>query len=275
MKLLKKLLLSFSACALFLSPISVMAYPEAENYANDFANVLDSEVENEINQKNNELEETNGAQIFVVTVDFLDGEEIDDYAYNLFNEWDIGSSSDNNGVLLLLAIGEENYYCLSGAGLEDVLDGGTLQVILDEYLEPDFAEGNYSDGVAKTFDALYEIVENTSGTPVYVGPEPQPEEEHSFFGGIFSMFGTIFALVIVIIIISAVFSGPRHGPFYRRPIIWIGGHHHHRPRPPRPPRGGGFGGGSFGGGFGGGAGRGGGFRGGGGGSSRGGGAGRH
>lgn len=274
MNILKKVIFSFSAFILLASPIQVMAYPEAQNYANDFANVLDSEVENEINQKNRELEESNGAQIFVVTVDFLDGEAIDDYAYHLFNEWQIGSATENNGVLLLLAIGEDNYYCLQGSGLESSLSSGTLQTILDTYLEPDFASKNYSDGVSKTFNEIYEIVKNTSGTPVYVDPNnDHPTENHSsIFDGFFGMIGTIISFVILIIVISAIFSRPS----YRRPFFGYGRpyvhHHHHYHSSPRPPRSSNGGRSSS---FGGGASRGGSFRSGGGGSSRGGGAGRH
>ena len=40
---------------------------------------------------------------------------------------------------LLLAIGEDNYYVLQGTGLENTLTSGTIQNILDTYMEPDFA----------------------------------------------------------------------------------------------------------------------------------------
>ena len=84
---------------------------------------------------------------------FLDGEDIDDYAYSLFNIWGIGSQERNNGLLLLLAIGEENYYAQAGTGIEDYFDGAKLQDMLDEYLEPDFAAREYDAGVEKFFQA--------------------------------------------------------------------------------------------------------------------------
>ena len=78
--------------------------PDAPNpfYAGDFANVLDKETEDYIIEKNGTLENFCGAQIVVVTTDFLDGMNIEDYAYKLFNDWEIGDKNKNNGILLLL-----------------------------------------------------------------------------------------------------------------------------------------------------------------------------
>lgn len=124
----------------------------------DEAGVLSDTVEQKLTQKNETLFEDTGAEIAVVCVDFLDGEEIDDYAYDLFNEWGIGSSERNNGLLLLLAIAEDNYYALPGYGIEDTFSGGTLQTMLDDYLEDDFAAGDYESGVEKFYDAAYELL---------------------------------------------------------------------------------------------------------------------
>ena len=127
--------------ALALALPALAAYPERpENqYVLDEAGVLSTATEQTIVQENQELFQETGAQIVVVAVDFLDGVEIDDYAYSLFNLWGIGSQERNNGLLLLLAIGEDNYYAQAGYGVEDYFDGSRLQGMLDEYLEPDFA----------------------------------------------------------------------------------------------------------------------------------------
>ena len=127
-------------------------------YAADFAGVLTEDTEKYIIEKNGILENECGGQIVVVTVDFLDGMDIEDYAYKLFNSWKIGDEDENNGVLLLLVIGEENYWCMQGRGLESALSSGDIDDILWNDLEDDFAEGNYNAGVEKTFDALYDEV---------------------------------------------------------------------------------------------------------------------
>ena len=141
---------------LFCIPTAALAVVEAPEsiYVGDYANVLSDETEQYIIEKNQALAAATGAQIVVVTVDFLDGMEIEDYAYTIFNEWGIGDAEKNNGLLLLLTIGEENYWAMQGQGLEGVLSSGTLGDYLYDYLEPDFAVGDYDAGVYQVFRAF-------------------------------------------------------------------------------------------------------------------------
>lgn len=235
--------------ALFIAPLSVQAYtipePSDDLSVSDFANVIDSDVEQDIIEANMMLEEMNGVQIAVVTVDFLDGAEIEDYAYELFNQWGIGSAESNNGVLLLLAIGEDNYYCLAGTGLNNVLSSGRIKLLLNEYLEPDFASGDYSAGVSKTFNAIYNIVSELDGTPLIYDSNNhentsnvRPNEVQS---NIFSFFLLIGISLFIILCISALIR-PRtyrrrpHMRGYFGPPIIIRNHHDHYGRYDRGPQ---------------------------------------
>lgn len=40
-----------------------------------------------------------------------------------FNKWGIGDKKANNGLLILLSIGAEDYYAEPGVGLTDVFTG--------------------------------------------------------------------------------------------------------------------------------------------------------
>ena len=104
-----------------MAPGALAAVPDRpENqYVLDSAGVLSSSTERRIISENQELFEDCGAEIVIVAVDFLGGESIEDYAYRLFNSWGIGSTERNNGLLLVLAIGEENYYAQAGYGIDD------------------------------------------------------------------------------------------------------------------------------------------------------------
>lgn len=172
-------------------------------YAADFANVLNTDTEDYIIEQNGILENFCGAQIVVVTTYFLDGMDIEDYAYKLFNDWEIGDEDENNGVLLLLVIGEENYWCMQGKGLENVLTSGDIDDILYDNLEEDFADENYNAGVLKTFDVLYDTVyEYYSGTF-----SSNDDADFSFDGGrIFSILLKIVIAVIVIVVILIIIS---------------------------------------------------------------------
>lgn len=219
-------------------------------YVADAANVLSSETVSYIVTQNETLSaRKSGAAIVVVTVDFLDGKDIDDYATDLFNDWGIGSAEQNNGVLILLAIGEDNYYTLQGAGLQSLLPTSTLADYNFTYLEDDFAAGDYDSGVRKLFDALYDWFQSSytpqsvsQQTPTQFEPEPEPvERTYSGISAVLHILGFIIGivvLVVVIVFIGALFGGRGGGG----PIFFVGGprHHHRRPpRGPRPPMGGG------------------------------------
>ncbi len=146
----------------------------------DYAEVLDSDLEAYIVDKNLPLYRNTGAQIVVVTVDYLDGIEIEDYAFSLFNQWKIGSAEKNNGVLLLMVVGENKAWVMQGKGLERTLPSGVLGQILNDYLKNDFLNGRYTAGTKKTFDVLYNEVAriygyNPGGTTITPTPTPKPK----------------------------------------------------------------------------------------------------
>lgn len=211
--------LSVTALVMLLScGAAFAAVPEASNdfYVADYAGVIDRTTEDYIIEQNAALESLCGAQIVVATVDFLDGMDIEDYAYKMFNDWEIGDASENNGVLLLLVIGEENYWCMQGTGLESVLTSGEIGDILWDYLEEDFAAENYSDGVRKTFDELYELVydyyEDSSYAAGYVGNDPYGSDDYYYEdseGGFMDVVIGLLVLIVIIAVVSAVIGDTR------------------------------------------------------------------
>ena len=128
--------------------------PSRYFYVYDEANVLSLSTEDHIISVNDELYARCGAQIVVACVNTTGNTAIDDYAYKLFNKWEIGDKEQKNGVLVLLSIDDNNYYALQGKGLENLLSSGTLKVLLDQYLEPFFSTGDYDTGVKEIFDEL-------------------------------------------------------------------------------------------------------------------------
>ena len=128
--------------------------PSSAFYVNDFADVISEEVENEIIEYGRRLDEQTGTQVVLVTIDFTNGESMENYSMDLFNKWKIGSEEKNNGLLILLSVGDDDYWAMQGTGLEDTLSSGKISSILNEYLEPDFAAKDYSGGAEKVYGAF-------------------------------------------------------------------------------------------------------------------------
>ncbi len=119
--------------------------PGTNFYILDQAGVIESDVVKSIESQGEQLYKDTGAQVVVVTIKSA-GVNLKDYAYTLFNKWNIGG--DNGyGVLVLLSTDEKLYYTMSGKGLMNSVDNTVLSNLNTTYLEPSFAEGKYSDGV--------------------------------------------------------------------------------------------------------------------------------
>lgn len=241
--------------------------PSARFYVSDNAGVIGDGTEQEICSYAAALDKLTGAQIVIVTVDQLDGIAIDRYAEAVFNKWGIGSAEKNNGVLLLMALAEDNYWAVQGVGLEQSLTSGTMQGYLDESLEPYFAKQDYDGGARSIFGALYSHLCTLYGVnpaPLSSYEAPQPQSRGG--SGAAGVFVTLIAVVVLVMIAFAFlrlllralrgsFSGGPHNTYNTYNRGNRGGFGTGfilgsllRPRPPHrrmpPPRGshGGFGG---------------------------------
>lgn len=255
-------LLTVLVLVLMAVPAFAVALPDAPTgYVYDGANVLSSSTESYIERTGSALAEACGAEVVVATVDFTDGEDIADYAYDLFNKWGIGDKKANNGLLILLSIGAEDYYAEPGVGLTDVFTGGVLDAMLYDYLEDDFAAKEYDSGVKKVYARAVEILEDHYNVSYSTGTTNNANANTNYnyannntSGGILYGFQRFFSRVwrfffvvlFVILIIALSVLRPRRR-YYRRgwgapppppPMggFWRG------PRPPRGPGGPGFGG---------------------------------
>ena len=283
-------------CPAFAASASLPELPKDQCVV-DEANVLSSSTEQTIIQLNNQLQANcKGATIGVLTVDYTGSCTTEEYALQAANAWGIGSSTGNNGVLILLVMetqqyADGDYYIATGDGFRNTTLESQASA-LAQTMEDDFVRQDYDDAVticaqnvAQTIADIYGVSLSDGNTNNGSYNEPAYDDNSSGgLGDILLGFITIlFTVVLLLIIVSVVvytFSGPLGGLFW-----CFGGPWHRGPRPPRgrrnpppPPPGGpygGFGGGSFGGGsFGGGSFGGGSFGGMGGGSSHGGGGGR-
>ena len=220
------------------------------------------------------------AQIGVLTVEYTGNDSTEDYATQAFNAWGIGSSSQNNGVLILLVMesaqyADGDYYLTYGDGFRNTTLAKQSSAIA-QTMEEQFAAKDYDGAVttcarnvANTIADIYGVsLSGSTGNGSTVQPGYQGEQSSggSALTDILTLVVSVVLLIVIIRSVAYVFASPCGW-------LWCFGG-------PRPPRGGfgGMGGGSFGGGagrggFGGGS-FGGGFGGMGGGSSHGGGGGR-
>ncbi len=242
----------FCLLSLYLClPAAAVSYPHPTSrfFVNDFANVITPEAEAAMQKQGETLFRACEAQVVAVTVQSLQGSDIESYAIGLAREWGIGDREKNNGLLLLLSVTERKVRIEVGYGLEGALPDSKTGRILDIYSMDYFSEDRFSDGMQAVYDALV--------NEVYIEYGLEPDADYQPVEDVGDTIADILIAVIVIVIIILILLSGRHrrGPRAVGPTLFGG-----------PPYGGGFSGG-FSGGGGGFSGGGGGF--GGGGSSRG------
>jgi uncharacterized protein len=251
------------------------------NYVNDFAGVLDAPTQAQLNALCQQVDQKAQAQIAVVTVKSLDGQDAVSYAVALYQKWGIGAKGPkgkDRGVLILLATQDHKYWTAVGYGLEPILPDGKVGGFGREMV-PLLRSGDYAGAVTLMTARVASVIAQDAGVTLDNQPRlAAPSQQPAPGGGPGGAALFFFLLIIVILILRTIFRGGGSGrgsggSGFLSGLLWAmlfsnmgggrGGY-----------RGGGFGGGGFGG-FGGGGGGfgGGGFGGFGGGSTGGGGAG--
>lgn len=125
---------------------------------NDFANVFSNAERDALEQKLLAYNDSTSTQIYVVTIDDLQGYPISDYSFRLGEQWGVGQKSKNNGAVILIkpktqqSKGEA--FIALGYGLEARLtDGATGRIIRNEMI-PYFRENDYFGGTNAAIDNM-------------------------------------------------------------------------------------------------------------------------
>jgi uncharacterized protein len=179
---LHRLTLLWCVAGLLLAAGATMRADDFKNfkptgYVSDRAGILSAQTKTQLEALCTELQQKTGAQMAVVTVKSLDGNDIDSYAVDLYKQLGVGPKQDDRGVLLLIAPNDRRYRVEVGYGLEPVIndaragDAGRL-------MAPYFRQGDYSSGVAAAAWQLAKYVADDKGVTLTGAPQLRPIHEH-------------------------------------------------------------------------------------------------
>ena len=143
--------------------------PSAFSYAYDFTGKVlsDSDI-SEIAGYGQALYDATGVQAIAVVVDFLDGADPADYATDIINTWGVGSSTENDGVVVLLARGDRKVQIGTGTGIDRVLTGSRCGKLIDESIDY-FANNQFDRGMRALYADVCEYVASAKGKTLSPG----------------------------------------------------------------------------------------------------------
>lgn len=262
--------------ALLMALVSSAAWAQLparpEGPIGDYANVLSAADKATLDARLRDYNQATGRAIIVATVPSLDGEEVDIYARNLAEAWDIGGAKSENGVLFLVAPNDRKMWIATARGLQERLTDIMAGRIYRDVIVPRFKAGDMSGGIVAGVDAIIEQLDMDPAQAKAIEEAQAAAERARESDGGFPI-GALFWLVFIVLffIVPMLSRGGRRRRRGRSPwantardiILWEAGSAIARGVFNSGGGGGGWGGGGGGGGFGGFGGGGGGFNGGG------------
>jgi len=190
---------------------AIPAKPSQLTFVNDYANVLSTAQEKELTQVLDAIEQATGAEVVIVTVKTLGNDTAFSYAQALFTSWGIGKADKNNGLLILTAIEERDFWFHTGYGLEGPLPDALLGSLYREHIVPAYGQGRYYDGLMRVLlseNGIVPALENEYNVKINTNAKaPSPSVEEWAEDNI--------SKLIVLIIILMMFT--RSG----RSILWF------------------------------------------------------
>jgi uncharacterized protein len=201
------LLLVVLPLAAVCQPVSSL--PKPTDYVSDFAHVMSPEAIQQLDYVCGEVDHEAHAQIAVVTVKTLDGEEVQDYAVQLYQKWGLGAKNGPNqdrGVLIMVAVQDRKRFISTGYGVEGILPDSLVGQIGRQMVP--YLQNNDFDGAMKlAVGQIAQIIASDAG--VKLAPLQNQDEEvatqpvHIGLGGLI-FFGI---LILLFILFLARFGG--------------------------------------------------------------------
>jgi uncharacterized protein len=200
---------------------------KATGYVSDFARVLSPEAVARINALCTQLDHSQAnAQVAVVTVKTLDGEDAADWANELENKWHMGKKGTDRGVLILLAVGDHKRRIDVGYGLEGILPDAKVGDIGREMV-PYLRQNNFDAAVLTAVKQVGQVIADDAkvtlqGSDDELPQMPQHGQPRRVHHG--NPFGGLILLVILLVVfggswvfrmlfgwglLSAIFGGGR------------------------------------------------------------------
>lgn len=190
---MKKIFL-LSLLSLFFGFAFAQDFPAKTNMlVNDYANVLSTDQKQALENKLVTFNDSSSTQIAIAILKSVGGYDINEYTVELLRKWGVGQSGKNNGIMIVVAVGDRKISIQTGYGLEGALPDVYVKRIIDNDIKPNFKAGNYYAGLD---EGTTSIIKYTRGE--YKNDNPKAASNGK--GGS----GSIVIIIIIVIVIIII-----------------------------------------------------------------------
>lgn len=205
----------FSLTLIFTANAFSLAVPELKGRVNDYANIMNKEEEAVTSKYLENLENSTGIQIAVLTIPSLKGENLEDFSIRTVEKWKLGQSKEDNGALLLISLAERKVRIETGYGLEGKLTDTKCGLIIRNVIAPAFRSGKYAAGIYSAVKYMGALASDNAE----LIEENVTDESNDTAEDLASLvYGILFVLGWIV-----VFSNITRRRFFRwLPWLWLG-----------------------------------------------------
>jgi uncharacterized protein len=194
-KLMFKKLIVFLTLLLCTFIVFAQDFPERSNtLVTDYTNTLSATDKQRLEDKLVAFNDSSSTQIAVVILKSVGNYDINEYGAALGRKWGIGQKGKNNGILILVALGDRKLSIQTGYGAEGALPDIVTQQIRVNDINPRFRQGDYYGGLNAGID---QIIKYTKGE---YKAEKKPLGKRGTGGG-----SILVVLIIIIVILVLIF----------------------------------------------------------------------
>ncbi len=129
--------------------------PDPMGYVSDHAGVIEEDWRTRIRSVAQDLERKTGVEMVIVTVPTIKPlGSANEYATAIYEKWGIGSTQQEHGILVLVAVEERQAAMTLGRQMLPVITPTVMNQVGSEYLHPSIARGHFGEGIYRTAVAL-------------------------------------------------------------------------------------------------------------------------
>jgi len=153
-KLLIAFLLILSCGRLFAQDLPA----KPDKLVNDYTGTLSASQIQQLEDKLVAFDDTTSTQIAIAIVKSVGDYDINDYTLQLGRKWGVGGNKKNNGVMIVVALGDRKISIQTGYGIEGALPDVYTNRIIENDIKPAFKAGDYFAGLDAGTNSIIKLV---------------------------------------------------------------------------------------------------------------------
>ena len=185
-------------------------FPALTGRVVDQAGILSPAVKAELETALAAHENNTTNQVVVVTLESLNGANIEEYSLELGRRWGIGQKGKDNGVLLVVAPNDKQIRIEVGYGLEGILTDALSSNIINYYIIPEFKKGDIQNGIKIGTQKIIALLEGDESAKKEIEAQAdyEPLEAAALMTGIITLIASgFFGILATRIGLSLLLSG--------------------------------------------------------------------